>query len=263
MNETLDLATALRGFTPVEGDVIKSKKISAIYTSEGWFNAFELNPGEGFMYRSNAANKPVAYTTEAVRSTSRSFVSETPEHWTADATQYPGNMTMIATLDVEGGDYEVAAFVNGELRGSARPIFNNVLDQYIVIMTINGDEAANVTFKYYDFNAGEEYDFNNVAVYSDNAVLGSTEEPYALTRGTTGIGEATLSNINIYPNPTTTDREINLQATCDKVEVFNTLGVKVAEYQNVDTIDAIETAGTYVIRVTLNGDVKHCRLVVR
>ena len=262
-NDTLDLATALCRFAPVEGDIIKSKSASAIYLDGSWYNAFDLVPGEGYMYRSQAGTKQVSYTTEATRAAVKSFVSETPEYWTVDATQYPGNMTMIATLDVEGGDYEVAAFVNGELRGSARPIFNNVLDQYIVIMTINGDEAANITFKYYDFNAGEEYDFNNVAVYSDNAVLGSTEEPYALTRGTTGIGEATLSDINIYPNPTTTDREINLQATCDKVEVFNALGVKVAEYQNVDTIDALETAGTYVIRVTLNGEVKHCRLVVK
>ena len=262
-HEAIDLATALRGFTPVEGDVIKSKKISAIYTSEGWFNAFELNPGEGFMYRSNAANKQVAYTTEAVRSTSRSFVSEAPEHWTADATQYPGNMTMIATLDVEGADYEVAAFVDGEVRGSARPIYVDYLDQYIVVMTINGENVANVTFKYYDLNEGEVYDLNNVVVYSDNAILGSVENPYALTRGTTGIDESSINSINIYPNPTTTDREINLQATCDKVEVFNTLGVKVAEYQNVDTIDALETAGTYVIRVTLNGDVKHCRLIVK
>ena len=262
-HEAIDLATALRGFTPVEGDVIKSKKISAIYTSEGWFNAFELNPGEGFMYRSNAANKQVAYTTEDVRSTSRSFVSEAPEHWTADATQYPGNMTMIATLDVEGADYEVAAFVDGEVRGSARPIYVDFLDQYIVVMTINGEDVANVTFKYYDLNAAEVYDLNNVVVYSDNAILGSIESPYALTRGTTGIDESSINSINIYPNPTTTDREINLQATCDKVEVFNTLGVKVAEYQNVDSIDALETAGTYVIRVTLNGDVKHCRLIVK
>ena len=77
------------------------------------------------------------------------------------------------------------------------------------------------------------------------------------------VEEVAMSEINIYPNPTTTGREINLEATCDKVEVFNALGVKVAEYQNVDTIDALETAGVYVIRLTNNGDVKHCSLVVK
>ena len=84
-----------------------------------------------------------------------------------------------------------------------------------------------------------------------------------LTRGTTGIGEAEMSQVNIYPNPTTTGTEINLQATCDKVEVFNALGAKVAEYQNVDSIDALETAGIYVIRITNDSNVQNCKLVVR
>ena len=131
------------------------------------------------------------------------------------------------------------------------------------ILTISGDEVAEVTFKYYDNATGEEVEFNNSINYSNDAIVGSIEEPYMLTRGTTGIGEASLSEINIYPNPTTTGTEINLQATCDKVEVFNALGVKVAEYHNVDSLDAFETAGIYVIRLTNNGDVKHCRLVVK
>ncbi len=260
--EAMPVVNAL-GFTPANGDAIKGKGVTAFYLNNSWLGAFSLTPGEGYMYYSNEAGKEFSYSTEETRSSVKSYVSESSEYWTVDASQYPSNMTMIATLDVEGADYEVAAFVDGEVRGSARPIYVDFLDQYIVVMTINGENVANVTFKYYDFNAGEEYDLNNVAVYSNNAILGSVNNPYALTRGTTGIGEATLSDINIYPNPTTTDREINLQATCDKVEVFNTLGVKVAEYQNVDTIDALETAGTYVIRVTLNGDVKHCRLVVK
>ena len=88
-------------------------------------------------------------------------------------------------------------------------------------------------------------------------------EPYMLTRGTTGIGEAAMSQVNIYPNPTTTGTEINLQTVCDTVEVFNALGVKVAEYQNVDSIDALETAGIYVIKITNDGNVQNCRLVVK
>ena len=262
--DTLNTVDALAGFRPVNGDIIKTLGGSLTNFNGTWLgNLTTLNPGEGYMYRNQDVNKEVSYTTSATRSAAKVLVSEAPEHWTADATQYPGNMTMIATLDVEGADYEVAAFVDGELRGSARPIYVEELDQCIIIMTISGEDVANVTFKYYDYYASEEYTINNVAVYSENAVLGSVENPYELTRGTTGIGENSLNDINIYPNPTTTDREINLQATCDKVEVFNTLGVKVAEYQNVDTIDALETAGTYVIRVTLNGDVKHCRLIVK
>ena len=263
--ESKSLETAFRGFAPANGDQIKTIGKTAVYNAAlgKWLGSFDLEPGVGYMYYSNEDGKDFSYSTEETRSSAVSYVSKPTEYWIVNESQYPNNMTMIATLDVEGTNYEVAAFVDGELRGSARPIYVEELDQCIILMTISGENVGNITFKYYDHYTSEEYTLNNVAVYSNNAILGSVDAPYALTRGTTGIGENSLNDINIYPNPTTTDREINLQATCDKVEVFNTLGVKVAEYQNVDTIDALETAGTYVIRLTLNGDVKHCRLIVR
>ena len=263
--ESKSLETAFRGFAPANGDQIKTIGKTAVYNAAlgKWLGSFNLEPGVGYMYYSNEDGKDFSYSTEETRSSAVSYVSKPTEYWIVNESQYPNNMTMIATLDVEGTNYEVAAFVDGELRGSARPIYVEELDQCIILMTISGENVGNITFKYYDHYTSEEYTLNNVAVYSNNAILGSVDAPYALTRGTTGIGENSLNDINIYPNPTTTDREINLQATCDKVEVFNTLGVKVAEYQNVDTIDALETAGTYVIRLTLNGDVKHCRLIVR
>ena len=165
--------------------------------------------------------------------------------------------------EVAGENYEVAAFANGVCRGSARPIYNEKLGKHILFMTINGEEVEELTFKCYDVNNGTEYELSNRVNYSNDAILGSIDEPYMFNMNFLNIEESTLDMINIYPNPTTRDRAINLQATCDNVEVFNALGVKVAEYQNVDTIDALETAGVYVIRVTINGEVKNCRLVVK
>ena len=183
-------------------------------------------------------------------------------YWTPNVAEYPYNMTMTAILDGENnGNFEIAAFVNGEVRGSARPIYVEQLDSYMFFLTVNGNNVEEMTFKCYDLTTGEEFDLINRMNYSNDAIVGSVNEPYLLSRGTVGLEE--VSSFNIYPNPTTTDREINLATTCDKVEVFNALGVKVAEYQNVDTIDAFETAGIYVIRVTNNGNVKHCRLVVK
>ena len=175
-------------------------------------------------------------------------------------------MTVIAMLNIDGevasDNYEVAAFANGECRGSARPFYVEAIDSYILIMTIQGEEVEELTFKCYDVNYDTEYELSNRFNYSSDAILGSIEEPYMFNMNFLNIEESSLDMINIYPNPTTRDRAISLQATCDNVEVFNALGVKVAEYQNVDTIDALETAGVYVIRVTINGEVKNCRLVV-
>ena len=249
-----------------EGDVIKSQQGTATYIgSSTWLfsNPFNLVPGEGYMYYNTSDEvKFLRYTTKEATTTSEAN-TRSSKHWTVDVTQYPSNMTMIAMTDVEGGNYEVAAFVNGEVRGSSRPVYVESLDAYIIILTISGDDVEEMTFKCYDLTTGEEVEFSNRINYSNDAIVGSANEPYMLTRGTTGIGEAAISNVNIYPNPTTTGTEINLQATCDKVEVFNALGVKVVEYQNVDTIDALETAGIYVIRITNNGNVQNCRLVVK
>ena len=261
----MNIIDALAGLQATSNDVIKTQNATSSYMFGQWRGdeLKTLTPGQGYMYKNSSSEIKSFYYTTKKSTTSTDSNNRSSKYWTVDATQYPSNMTMIAMTDVEGGDYEVAAFVNGELRGSSRPIYVEELDAHILILTISGDEVAEVTFKYYDNATGEEVEFNNSINYSNDAILGSIEEPYMLTRGTTGIGEASLSEINIYPNPTTTGTEINLQATCDKVEVFNALGVKVAEYHNVDSLDAFETAGIYVIRLTNNGDVKHCRLVVK
>ena len=266
VRDTVDVKDALANLIPSNGDAIKSKDWTMTYIMGQWLGSREMTPGMGYMYKSNAGSvKTFRYSTN-VTNNSRSENTVEEYHWIADATKYPSNMTVIAMLNIDGevasDNYEVAAFANGECRGSARPFYVEAIDSYILIMTIQGEEVEELTFKCYDVNYDTEYELSNRFNYSSDAILGSFEEPYMFNMNFLNIEESTLDMINIYPNPTTTDRAINLQATCDNVEVFNALGVKVAEYQNVDTIDALETAGVYVIRVTINGEVKNCRLVV-
>ena len=258
---------ALANLQPKHGDIIKGKNGSSIYyvtdEFEGWFpEELILEPGHGHMYYSTS-DETVTFVFNSNGQPAESKRATAAMHWNVNETAYPSNMTMIATTDIEGGDYEVAAFVNGEVRGSARPIYVEALDAYVLVLTIQGNDVEEMTFRYYDITTGEEMSFSNRINYTNDAIIGSMAEPYKLTRGTTGIGEVALSDVNIYPNPTTTGVQVNLDATCEKVEIFNALGVKVAEYQNVDSIDAFETAGIYVIRLTNGGEIKHTRLVVR
>ena len=267
MSEAVSVTDALAGFEAKPGDQIKSKVSgNASYDADIWYGGLNtLVPGEGYMYY-NSSSEARSFTYNVgtgTRGELKANVTTDGNHWIPNAGQYPNNMTMTAMVEVEGGDYEVAAFVNGECRGSARPIYIEAMDAHILFLTIHGEDVEEMTFRYYDIATGEEFDLNDRMNYSNDAIVGTIAEPYIFSRGTTGIGEASLSEVNIYPNPTTTGTEINLQATCDKVEVFNALGVKVAEYHNVDSIDAFETAGIYVIRLTSNGDVKHCRLIVK
>ncbi|MBQ8759849.1 MAG: right-handed parallel beta-helix repeat-containing protein [Bacteroidales bacterium] len=267
--ETLDINEALANHTTAANDdVIKTLDKTSFYDSDlgKWIGDLtELTPGQGYMYKSANATSFV-YSAGSSRSAKSDAVSEN-KFWKSNANKFANNMTVVAMLSIDGelvnDNYEIAAFANGECRGSARPVYVEELDQYILFLTINGEDVQELTFKYYDVNYGTVYELNNRINYSNDAVLGSIDEPYMFNLGILNIEEATLSDINIYPNPTTTDREINLEATCDKVEVFNALGVKVAEYSNVDSIDALETAGIYVIRVTIDGNSRNCRLVVK
>ena len=271
LNVTMSMSEAfeLAGLEPNDGDIVKCQNEFASYivideNTKGWIGDFNMTPGEGFMYYNTSEDtKEFYYSAEGASESETRSDKVANNHWIPNASQYPNNMTMTAMVDIEGGDYEVAAFVDGEVRGSARPIYVEALDSYMLFLTIHGEGVEEMTFKFYDLATGEEYALNDRMNYSDDAIVGSIKEPYIFNRGTTGIGESSLSEINIYPNPTTTGKEINLQTVCDRVEVFNALGVKVAEYHNVDSIDAFETAGIYVIRITDNGNVHNCRLAVK
>ena len=270
-NQEIDINTALANFTePNEGDRIKSQYNGyAEYRWGEWRGSLKtLVPGIGYMYNNKTETvKSFSYNFTPVttsRGAVEANVTAENNYWTPNATKYPFNMTMTAVVDgLADANYEVAAFVNGEVRGSARPIYIEEIDAYVLFLTIHGEDVEEMSFRLYDIDNNTEYDLSDRINYSNNAEVGSLDNPYTFSRGTTGIGEASMSEVNIYPNPTTTGTEINLEATCDKVEVFNALGVKVAEYQNVDTIDALETAGIYVIRITNNGNVQNCRLVVK
>ena len=269
INGSVNLSDAFNGVEITIGDQIKSHNHGFAYYigNNTWTGDLQvLVKGEGYMYH-NTSNNDVVFTYNVPQGKSnselKSNITTNGNYWIPNASQYPNNMTMTAMVDVEGGDYEVAAFVDGEVRGSARPIYVEPIDAYVLFLTIHGEGVEEMTFKFYDLTTGEEFDLNDRMNYSDDAIVGSLKEPYMFNRGTTGIGEAAMSEVNIYPNPTTTGTEINLQATCDTVEVFNALGVKVAEYHNVDSIDAFETAGIYVIRITDNGNVHNCRLAVK
>ena len=271
VNETVDINEALKDLNASDNDIVKMHGSTyATYYNGEWlaYEEMTLKPGQGYMYYRKASDATsFVYNVPAENNNNKTNVAATDYRWTSASAEYANNMTITAMLSVDGelvrGDYEIAALVNGEVRGNARPVYIESLDAYMLFMTVFGDDVEEVTFRYYDVETGAEFDLDNNIIYSTDAIVGSIEEPYMFNLDILNIGETSIDEINVYPNPTTIGREISLDATCDTVEVFNALGVKVAEYHNVDSIDAIETAGIYVIRVTIDGNARNCRLVVK
>ncbi len=266
LNYSMNLVTALSNYTPSNGDYIKSQNngFAQYYSSLGWRGTLNsLIPGQGYMYQNTSGSvRTLVFADNSTKEMTKENVTTENNRWTPNESKYPTNMTMIAVVESDS-DFEVAAFSDGECRGSARPVYIEELDKNIVFMTIYGEGDETINFRYYDINDDEEYVITNTMIFGANATVGDLMEPYVLKLATVNIDEHSENVINIYPNPADKNAEIHFAAECEKVEVYNSLGVKISEYENVNHIDGIKTSGVYMIKVIINGDVKYDRIVVR
>ena len=263
LNEDMSLEDGLANFTPNSGDYVKSQLGFNTYYNGSWYGETELSfeVGKGYMYRNTSgAAKTLVYPSN--NSKGRYVGSTSVEkHWNVDVNKYPTNMSIIAVVNVddeEMTDYEIGAFSDGECRGSA-------LNRYLLFLTVHGEGNDEITFRYYDVVADEEYDYvaNEMIYYSADATIGTMPEPYTINFGTTNVNDHTYCSFEVYPNPVDKNNEIHLGTICEKVEVYNSIGVKVAEYSDVNTIDGIEVPGVYIINAIGKNSVKYCRLIVK
>ena len=270
LNEDMSLEDGLANFTPNSGDYIKSQLGFNTYYNGSWYGETELSfeVGKGYMYRNTSgAAKTLVYPSN--NSKGRYVGSTSVEkHWHVDVNKYPTNMSIIAVVNVddeEMTDYEIGAFSDGECRGSARPVYVDALNRYLLFLTVHGEGNDEITFRYYDVVADEEYDYvaNEMIYYSADATIGTMPEPYTINFGTTNVNDHTYCSFEVYPNPVDKNNEIHLGTICEKVEVYNSIGVKVAEYSDVNTIDGIEVPGVYIINAIGKNSVKYCRLIVK
>ncbi|MBO5810402.1 MAG: leucine-rich repeat protein [Bacteroidales bacterium] len=269
VSESLSVEDALANIYPNHGDNIKSQTaFSQYYNGIGWIGGLNtMNPGEGYMYRNSSdETKTLVYPSSSEsKGALKANATADNNHWIPNVGQFANNMNLIAVVENNSEtDYEIGAFVGDEVRGSARPIYIEALDSYMIFMTIFGEGNEEFSFKYYDLNAKEENVFTEEnIIFSANAVFGSVDNPVVMMFDTEGLDENGMENVSIYPNPAAVNSEINLGMTCERVEIYNTLGVKVAEYSDVDKIDGMETSGVYVIRVINDNEMRNYRMVVK
>ena len=273
VNESIDVEEALATIVPNHGDYIKSHtSFSQYYDGIGWIGALNtMNPGEGYMYQNTSGTtKTLVYPSSSSSKERKANVTSENNYWTPSVENYANNMNIIAVVNINddmimSDNYEIGVFAGDELCGSARPIYIEALDKYMIFLTVHGEGNEELTFKYYDADAEIERAVvpSDIVRFIANGTLGSLDNPFVLNCKTVGLDEYYTKQFNVYPNPTNRNTEINLYANYDRVEVYNSLGVKIAEYSNVDNIDGIETAGVYHIKAVKNNEVKYCRLIVK
>lgn len=267
---SMPVTAALSNITPNNGDQLKSQNSYTTYNSflNMWVgNLNTLNPGMGLLYKSNnGQNIQLIYPDGTRSSELKDNVTPESNHWVPNTYAYPSNMTVTAVVDLDGMElqsenYEIAAFANGECRGSARLMYVEPLNRYMAFLLVSGDEDIDLSFSLYNVETGEEcFETNAAMTYTTNAIVGAVDDPYVFNfRGMTAVSEFG-SNMHIFPNPVERGQVVNLGANEVNgeltVEIINALGAVVSVEASTKlpaTIEVPKTAGVYMLRITEKG----------
>ena len=267
---SMSLEDALAGFAPVSGDLLKSQNngFASYFEGIGWYGELNtLYPGMGLMYKSNKGTAiTFTYPNSGAKGELKPNQTSDDNHWQPNLNAYSDNMSVMAVVEVNDEElrsenYELAAFANGECRGSSRLLYVEPLDRYMAFLTVAGDEAAELHFGLYNTETGEEYhNATETLTYETNAVVGGFTEPYVISfRGTTGVDEW-ARDLNIYPNPVEKGQAVRLGFNDEergevRVEIMNAQGVvvEIRRATSLQTITAPNVAGVYTLRITVEG----------
>ena len=230
-NQNVSVNVALSGFTPANNDIIKGRNGYTTYYSDanysvwyGTLNTFE--PGKGYMYRSNSSTtKTLTFQMGRGEAANENITTEN-NHYRPNGDSYADNMTITAVLELNGeelrsDDYELAAFVGDECRGSVQLMYVEPIDRYIAFLMVYGEQSETLSFRLTDgTQSGMSSD--DMAYVADG-VAGTMTDPVTLRFETLGVDQNEALDVVVYPNPS--EGVFNIQGQdIRKIEVFNAYG---------------------------------------
>ena len=271
-NQNVSVDVAMSGFTPEANDVIKGRNGFTAYYSDGNYNMWygtlnTLEPGKGYMYRSNSTTQKTLIFQTGRGETKMENVTTENNIFQPDDDDFADNMTITAVLELDGeelrsDDYELAAFVGDECRGSVRLIYVEPIDRYVAFLVVFGEPAEAMHFIVTD-GTQTELSMDEMAFEADGMV-GSLAEPKILCFGTTRVDENELSKVLVYPNPSNGVFNIQGQGV-RKIEVFNAFGQAVVSEETGNDhlqIDLSRYAdGCYMLRVVTDNGISNRQLI--
>ena len=265
-NESTSVSTAMSGFTPEANDQIKSKNNGystyIVYGNNAlWYGTLNtLEPGHGYMYKSNSGESKTLVYQNGRGETLSENVTAAGNTFVPEESNYAYNMTITAVVELNGDelrseDYELAAFVGDECRGSVKLMYVEPLDRYMAFLLVSGETEESLRFVLTDGrNASWSEDH---LIYVNDETVGTPVDPALLHFGMMGAHENNLNQVRVYPNPS--KDVFNIEGDgIRKVEVINAYGQVVFAKEakgNFLQIDMSNCAvGIYMLRVvTDNG----------
>ena len=283
LDQAVGVTEALGGFNPSENDVLKGRSAFTTYysyngTSE-WFGTLNtLVPGNGYMYHSQSSGAKTLVFQSGRSDAYGANITPDNNVFQPVNQQYADNMAVIAMVKAEGEElrsdqYELAAFVGGECRGSVRLMYVEPIDHYLAFLTVFGEQDDDLEFRLTD--GMETLVSTEGLAFASDAVVGTVSSPKVLRFGLMGVEELP-SIVRIYPNPVHKGGELRLvlpqQSGRLNIEIYNVLGMRVYRQDGVAfssstaslvTPDAV-ASGAYVLKATTHdGIVYYGKLIVK
>ncbi|RMF01019.1 MAG: T9SS C-terminal target domain-containing protein [Bacteroidetes bacterium] len=218
----LPVDEALASLTPLNGDIVKGQFTFAQYVAGiGWIGnlnfmtspkGYQLrisNPGT-LVYPAAASGNLVGDSPQVAFKNRQLEDEPVFSHWEVNPGDFEYSMNFIGI--VRDGDHlnfladgdEVAAFVNGEVRGSSEVIYVPELDAHLIFLTVYANrEGERLTFKLFDASKEQELDLQETSSFLINAIMGTVDEPMVWSLLATDVAKVTADGVHFeaFPNP--------------------------------------------------------------
>lgn len=224
-------AYALASASPQNGDIIKSQRGFAYYQDYDWIGTLTaMEPGEGYMYKA-AANRTFYYPSVAPQHLDKAprLISKVDSVWhfgQPDYHAYPNTMTVTSKIIKDGQEVhgaDVGFFINGVNWASSEEID----DWYFINVTHLGN---NIPIEILVWIPEDNLVYNSPTQleYNDDAIVGSLDNPFIITVGTsTGINETENGSVTITPRQAKDHVVVTSGSPIRELRVFNMQGAAV------------------------------------
>lgn len=250
---------ALAYFDAVDGDVIKSQNLFAIYDPLiGWNGTLNyLESGKGYMIKSSKVQtfKYPSYLSKAGKlkssKSANSITDISQETIRPEFMKYPDNMNAVVQLP-KGYDELFVYDTNGVLKGAT--VNQEVNGRALSFITVYGEMPETLVFYIGDgINTKRTSKTFN---FKGNDVLGTIKKPIIL--------EEIINDVSIYPNPFDNEITIRVNAVKDQtisIQLYSLTGQivldkkqNVVSGENVVIIQPRVVPGTYLLQIEINGE---------
>jgi hypothetical protein len=186
---TMPVGEALAGLNPKVGDQVKSQRGFSYYGPYGWEGNLEaLEGGKGYLYHStDTLEKSFVYPAVTAASTARRSAdrhrSSASVFSPVEPTDYPDNMAIVILLTDSGepiADAELAAFVDGECRGTAfADEVEDELQSPLYYLLVAGEGSGQPMEIRASIN-GTVMTVCNTLTYTSDGSIGTPWEPFVI-----------------------------------------------------------------------------------